>query len=652
MRTTADFERLQFWRTLFDASVLCADRLAVVRAESIFRDRSGSIGIDLTFARDDGSVVVVTAIVLESLSLVRNLRRCFIWPRSVAAVVTDDAINEIEEKMLPWLRSLVRGRAFSGEYVRAWAPCPAFTCARSLGYLGAAPYGSSLVSAAPVLYAQRFGHRESARARGPHAGLWAAGLRMQATYVEHDAMDADAAWFSLAPSQEVARPDLAIVDRVGDAGSARFAIACGNVPQGEWRAIDIPQPVALDVYTTFDAADAPVVGTFSVRGVEAHERTARVFTSPAAIGGSRGVVRVALRDDAWVARDADTDDAEVLVRRMCAEGIEALAISYSRAATESADLMHFYGSADDAGLHAALARRRERGGPFALTLAPHAPWTGWAEEGHSLVGQLSVDDGRERHYRRAFEAGRFVVDGSVASEDTAGTERRRAHFDALVGDASAVFLAPGDEIDAFVARYPNAHAARLTNLPPFPLDELPSESIGALVGDRPFALLHGAVLLRNRQLPIVTALARANLPVVIAGPLSDVNLGVSMRRFANANAIFLTDPTPGELAALYRRAAVYIDASPRPFGYGRIVRAALCGALPLLPNDSPCVRLFAGNVPTFDGLSVGSAGEAIAAVFADDDAHRLRVLRAQAAIGRYADAEATFATIISAYAQA
>jgi hypothetical protein len=650
VRTTDDFERLQLWRKLYDPAVVTVERIVAVRGESIFRDRGGYFGLDLTFRGDDDTFVVVPAIVVDTFALARRSRRAFVWPRSVAAVVNETAAGAIEDLVLPWLRSLFRGRALAGEYRRMYGPSPVFETARERGFLGAAPYGASLIAIAPVLYAQRFGRRDAARAVGSDSGLWAAGLRMQATIVEHDADEAARAWFALAPSQATTAPAIGIASNADAVADARFALAMNATTGAGWRTIDVPRPVALDVYTTFDRADAPVVTTFAVRGADGPERVPNRMPRRPSVGGSAGVVRVALRDDAWAARDVDTDEATELTARLAGEGIDAQAISYSRSTTEACDLVHYYATYDDPAFLSAAESRRASGGSYAVTLAPQTGWTGWAEEGHFLLGQLAHDDGRERLYRSAFEGGHLQMEGVANHEDPAERAAREARFAAVVAGASAIFLAPGEDVEAFHERYPAARPGTVSTLGPFIADEPASAAIGALVGDEPFALLHGSTINRNRQLPVVTALARANIPCVLAGPLADVYLGVTVRRYGGPRTVYLTDPTAGELAALYRRATLFVDGSPRPLGYARIVRATLCGALPVVPSDSPALRVFAGAAATFEALSLASAMETLQAAFASDDAQRLRVLRAQAAVARYGDGDGAFATLVAAYA--
>jgi hypothetical protein len=650
MRTTGDFERLQLWRPLFDADVFRPERIVAVRGETIFRDRVGIVAIDIAFVRDDGTIVVVPALLVDGTALARNNRRGFVWPRSAAAHLDEVGAAALEDRIVPWLRSLGRGRAYAGEFVRRFAPCPAFDEARARGLLGAATYGASLVTLAPVLFSQRYGSRATGRARGRQSASHAAGLRLQCAVVDHDADALGTTWFSLAPSTAVAYPTIAIVDDAHAAADARFAIALDGAPDASWRTIDVPRPVALDVFTTFDRADAPVVATFAVRGAEGPERSTVARARATPVGGSSGIVRIAVRDDAWAVRDVDTDDAEELVARLRSEGLDALAISYSRSTTEAADLVHYYATYDEPAFLRAAEVRRLRGEPYAITLAPQSPWTGWAEDAHFHFSSQAQDDGREKSFRRAFEAGRLRLDGIPWEEDPAESGIRESLFATIAEGAAAIFLSVGEDVAAFHARYPGVQPGRVMRLAPFLPDDAPSMPLGALIGDEPFVLVHGAVLNRSRQLPVVTGLAREGIPCVVAGPLADVYLGVTMRRYGGERTVFLTDPTPGELTALYHRAALLVDPSPRPIGYGRLIRASRSGALPIVPTDSPAVRLFAGTVPTYDGASATSVAATLRAAFTADDTLRLRALRAQAAVAPSFDGDRAFASVVAAYA--
>ena len=144
------------------------------------------------------------------------------------------------------------------------------------------------------------------------------------------------------------------------------------------------------------------------------------------------------------------------------------------------------------------------------------------------------------------------------------------------------------------------------------------------------------------------ALAGASCPIVVAGQMADVDLGITLRRIGPRDAIILPDPTPGQVASLYRRAALFVDSSHRPTGVGRIVRAAQAGAIPLVPHWSPFAKIV-GSDNVFDGQTFESAARDLHAAMARTDL-QARAQRLAALYSPMVDPYSAFTDVVQAYA--
>jgi len=116
------------------------------------------------------------------------------------------------------------------------------------------------------------------------------------------------------------------------------------------------------------------------------------------------------------------------------------------------------------------------------------------------------------------------------------------------------------------------------------------------------------------------------------------------------NAIVLTEASPGVISALYRQAAVVIDATPRPRSAANLLRAIACGALPLLAQESPLTRITGDSAPSFSSRSRDACAQAIHdALTMPERAQRVETLRAQLASRR--DQQASLTTVLEVYSR-
>jgi hypothetical protein len=115
--------------------------------------------------------------------------------------------------------------------------------------------------------------------------------------------------------------------------------------------------------------------------------------------------------------------------------------------------------------------------------------------------------------------------------------------------------------------------------------------------------------------------------------------------------VVIADPSPGTVAALYRRAAVFVEPSLRPAGAARLARAVLCGALPLVPDRSALAPLIAPPASVYDALRLEKTPRVIAQAIADPQrAEKIALL--QARLRPLCETETVFRQYLAGYALA
>jgi hypothetical protein len=140
------------------------------------------------------------------------------------------------------------------------------------------------------------------------------------------------------------------------------------------------------------------------------------------------------------------------------------------------------------------------------------------------------------------------------------------------------------------------------------------------------------------------------IPLVIAGPCYDVDYLQTLRTIA-PSAVILADPEAGVLSAIYRRAAVWVDAAPRPRSSAGLERATACGLLPVLATESPLARIAGSDTPTFRATSFQEcAATVLDAMGLPDREERIVALQERFAPQR--DLARKFGGLMTAYAGA
>jgi len=585
---------LALWRDpvlLRDA--VAAETLVAARFEPTMRQGNGTGILDLTFSRA-GRVAVVPFVQIDQAMLAEPENPPLIWPEAARAALDDAVVEAIEAVLLPWLHARFLGRSLNDEMARTFGVDDAlFETARACGFLGAAPYERVLVAAAPYAYAARFAAGRSVYASDEPAG--ASGIALLArragpirASLGSAAADAVAQrWFGRPAFGEGAfeeRYDVVVAPAGAPVPRSTTRIVLGGDGAAK---IVVARPIPSEVMVSFDVEDSEPAGSFAVEAPVAELRRPIGGAQPAPIGGSGGRLLFALRDDWSRAPDADVDEALALAERLRGEGFD-VEVRASGSVRDLAryDLVHVFRLTSVADHDALLGRAREAGLPIVAT--PHLDdvtvegiWGAGMSAGlHRVAADGLVDEHRSLFERRILRAEGLEPAGS---EPFPGYRdmlaRDLARCDALVVSGIAEerlarslgyggYVGPvGPAVDAFA----------------------PVAETGHLTGDG-FIFAHAPVGMRSNHLTLARAAMAAGLPLVIAGPVIEADYLALLRERTDERVALIAAPTPGELAALYRRARVYADVAWVDPGSARSARAALCGASLVLGRSCPAVE--------------------------------------------------------------
>ncbi len=656
IRFTHDAPFFQLWRDVELLDALAQPQYCTTaRYEPLLHLSQGSGQIDLLFEHES-QCCVLAGLRLDARNLIVRERSPFIWPAFVAAAVGAERLAALESHVLPWLRSIARGRSMAHETIRRYRSSERFERARRDGLLGAAPLATCIARMAPFFYARRFAAGAEVAVACDDAALAYAMIHdiAAAVVVLADGEPAARAsfayeWYGVraASSPRAVRPDVVLTDR-HPVQTAPVVIDVAPAAAGAGVNVDIPAPVPWDLLFGFDAADAPPIGRFSVVAVEPPLRTPADLPAVRIVGGSAGSIALAVRSDAAATHGADLHDAKQFAARLQAEGFSAQIVS-DPAAFAPVNLVHIFGSPYDEHCIAFAERARERATDYVFDLPPlpDDPST-YVQTMLPLVCRSSFDEADFSLYLRAYtersltgplpaDAGRAVFDG------------RRARFAELAAGALAVLAAPED-LALLRAMLPPSVAARLASRSAFSTPEPPAARIGHIVPARPFAFVHGTIGADSNALFAALACERHALPIVIAGPTFDVTY-LQLLRLKAPSAIVLADPDPAIVSALYRRAAVWVDPAPHARSAAALLRAVACGAVPVLADESPLVRSAPAGVPLFSLRSFDDCARVVRESLQRTDRAEC-IARLQAAIETRRDPNAAFAAIMAAYLRA
>lgn len=583
------------------------DALAVVRVEGVSRQRKGTLAIDAFFAVRDG-IAVVPAVLVDAPMLVARERDALIWPDGIADLAGDAELAAVEERVVAALAPRVRALERIVEDVIRFAEAPLFERARAAGAYGAAPYRESLARLAPYLYARRLcgGRRVLIDAADAPGGARVLTESAIAIHVAEPRLDVTAQWYGIAGAAQPFDADVAILD--GGATSDAPSVVRLDASAGERISATVPFP--LDVAPSFDPREGPPARVFTIeRAVEPRLRQVRV-PAPAVAGGSSGRIRIVVgRRDASRRPGADSDEAEALAAMLRTEGFDAELVA-AAAQVADADLVHLFGTREGAFAREVVDAARERRVPVAV----HAFAEDVVREGYwgTAVARFCFEYGPDERSVAEYLgllARRLVAIGAL----TAGSPYvdPRAHLDdarRALTDASLVFVQSQDEAQLLERL---GVPVRPIVVPPLLGADRPAAPIGARVGADPFVFVHAPIGPEGNQLLVARALADAELPLVVAGPVGDASYLERVREFGGSRLIVLPEPDPATATALYAAAAVYVDAGWIGYGLSRIARASVSGCEIVVANRRLCRELLPPGARTADPADAGALARAI-----------------------------------------
>jgi hypothetical protein len=661
IRTTVEAPFFGLWR---DAKLLRAlgrpQNLTTARYEPILHRQLGSGHLDLLFESGAQSCIL-GGIRLDAANLITRERSPFIWPAHLAAALDYRDLDAIEKFVTPWLRSIARARPMVQESIRRFAPSTRFDRARDADLVGAAQLARTLPRLAPFVYARRFAADAHVLISCTEAALAQAVLVDIAGVVETardretagDERDDDAfsrAWYGTpARPRSSGTPDIIIAD----SHAARDAVVVlETAPADDSTAsfVDVPSPVPWDLLFSFDAADAPAVTRFTVSAVEPAIRRSEPLPPARAAGASSGTIVLALSAEALALRGADVEEAEILGSWLTAAGFRVhVASRTSDAALADAQLVHIFGDRFDSHTVSFGERARQLGVGYVFDVPPIAPDpSSFPEENFPFVYRAAVDDADIDENLTAYEQRRIDSRGPQQPSRT-GQVLAEARFAELTLWAAGV-LCVEEDLDALQAVLPAAAAGRIIARGVFALAEPAAGVIGHLVPRRPFAFVHAAIAARSHCLYAAVAAQRLELPLVLAGPVYDLDYLYLLRAMA-PSAIVLADAQAQTVSALYRAAAIWVDAAPRPRTAAGVVRAVACGALPVLPMGGGLSRIAGAGAPSFSLASIDDCARVMSeAIAAPDRQTRVSGLRTRLSARR--DQNSTYAAVIAAYSRA
>jgi len=354
-----------------------------------------------------------------------------------------------------------------------------------------------------------------------------------------------------------------------------------------------------------------------------------------------------LRPDAGYAPDADTDEVAAMRELLAFEGLRSFVTTDpGDPELASCDLVHAIGAYDDRHLGAAAATAQRLGKPLVIGLEPLAPYANWYEDAFAISVQLGLDRVDRAFYLENYRERRVAIDTAPLTADPAGVRAARQRFLAIARTAKAVITSD----DPLVAVRDTGIAHESIIAAGIPLaDEPGGRAANVPIPPGPFVFMHAPLVRRSHLGVVLAALAASDIDVVVAGEPADVDTAILLRKLAGRETIFLSDPSPAELAAIYARAAVFVDPSLRPHSYNRLARAARAGALPLVASEGAGARMVAPDL-AFPVADVAGIAPAIRRALERSD-RAMRVKRIAIALGPAIESQHVRGALLAAYAR-
>jgi hypothetical protein len=592
-------------------ALLREDALVAARVEPVYSIRFEAF-LDCAFERA-GQWMVLPMIRVDSVALMSAENPALAWP-TMYQTCDRSALSALEMKIVPWLRSLTIGRLVNDEAIRFFRDEPAlravFEQARANTWLGAAPYPAVLKTSAAAVYAMRFARGRSVVLDGEGAPNGAAILSGVAgdICVACDAaveFEQECVWFSgltLSRAEAGKTYDLRVGSRMS-ALKAAYEVVVAAPTLGE-REVRVTEPIPTDVMLSYDVEDGPHVASLAVKERSVPLRRS-VVAEPAATGQSRGCIRIVVRDEAFRFSDADLDAARALERRLLGQGFDAAVCDASSVEVSQADIIHVFDLRHGVAMVKLLRDAETAGVPVVVT--PYADdRKAEAIPGASaslLIPRVTNDLVTFEDYTRALALRRI-------SNLTQGAWYHEASVAVLARSAAAIVSSKA-EGDFLTERF---GYGGLT----FPVAATVPTSgacadIGALVGPDEYILIHGPLEPRMNQLFAVVGAQRHGLPLVLLGPVGDVEFYRYLNEVVGPGSVLLRDDglSEEEIAGVYARARVAADVSWSARGLHRLARGAAAGAALVAPSQGYARDLWGDLVELVDPGNLDSVAQGL-----------------------------------------
>lgn len=660
MRSHRNRAAYNFWTAPEPLRALVrADALQVARMEPVIRQTNAAAGLDLLFA-EGGRTVVVPLANLEATMLAEREKSPVVWPHAAIEAVNPAELERIESLVLPWITALSLGRQCNDEQIRRFGgdddAYALFCAARDAGFMGAAPYRDVMLAIAPYVYGVRFAGGKRIQIVDSRGGAGAALLARHAREVRADLRSDElnalaARWYGSEAyrSDRFEESDVCVAEDAREFNRAAVRIHTNEAAAGTRIAVATPLP--YDVMVSFDTDDAPEVAAFSVETpVEASLRTPIGAAPPPAVGGSAGQILLLVRESWMRADEADSDDARELARRLSAEGFTAEIRCPAQVGDLAGyDLIHAFGLPHAGEFLPVLRRAAASRRPVVATagLEDLVRICAYGSGMTNVVLKTGTDEATLDEYLTLLAERRLETEGF----DPRGQEPVPG-FLANVREALGLIdelLVSGAAEETFV-RGQFGYTGSCAPVAPYLNTDVPAASVAALAGDGDFVLVHAPIEARANQLLLVRAAIAAGLPVVLAGPVVDVDHYMLLREIADDRVTFVPSASAPEIEALYRRARVFADVSWAQTGLHRLAKAALCRCALLVSSQRYAGALWRPGLWEADPADVHSIRAGLTAAWSASGAQEAHDCSRRVAAA--CDPAMAFVATVSAYGRA
>jgi hypothetical protein len=591
--------------------VVLPEYLAAAHLDTGYSARNDNYGaLHLIFARGE-EIALVPWLMVQGLFIFMREASPFIWPAWLPPV-RNSLVRAIEEEIEPWLRSLAIGRYIGGVHLRCFGTNATahrlVERARECGFLGAAPNETVLLAMAPYVYAERLaGARRigiADRNGASGAALLARIADVRADLGEPQRNELACRWFGLELFGDVpvsGEYDV-VIARERDRLQAPVRLVIGAEPARGERRVPVAQPVPLAVAVSFDPGDSVEAGRIAVAAPDVALRPGGLRAVPI-VGGSKGRIALIVRDDHLAIDDADTDAARALRQRLREQSFAPEIVTASRVVPSAYDLLHVIGYRCAAQLRGALARAGGVSVPIVVSPYLDDPKAEaiWGTLVRREVLVNAFDEASRACYAEAIAQRRLDAPG-VAPIGTSASQD--ADVRALVTMARGAVVCSPDEEQRLRREFGFAGAVRCV---PALLggEPEPCAQIGALAGLQEFVLAHAPVDTRCNQYLLARACASLDYPLVLVGPVGDVEYHGEVLAALGAQGMWIPAEALSEadLAGLYHRARVFADVSWSANGLYRLARAGAAGAALVAPASGYANALWPGLAEIVDPAS-------------------------------------------------